>query len=178
MSSPCGPNAIYFHPNFCSKLSFQRNSSASIPSFREFAGLICRGFAHLCQKLLQPRLETLDFSLDSSASTQTNQRVPRPGPTFVFPAGLLPHFHRFRYPESIRSPGVGMAEPCFIKQDSNAKVCGVHKVPLVQHQSSEEPGTAGLGTFIFFVCPVSGAVVRETPARSKGVDQPPDSRPI
>jgi hypothetical protein len=73
--------------------------------------------------------------------------------------------------------GLSMAEPCFIKKDSNPPVCGVHNVPLVEHRSSEELGTAGLGAFTFFVCPVSGAVVRETPAGSKGA-RPPDSSPL
>lgn len=71
-----------------------------------------------------------------------------------------------------------MAEPCFIKKNSIPHVCGVHNVPLVQHQSSEEPGTAGLGAFTFFVCPVSGTVVRDTPAGSKGAAQPPDSQAL
>ena len=71
-----------------------------------------------------------------------------------------------------------MADPCFIKKDSNPMACGVHDVSLVEHLSSEELGTAGLGAFTFFVCPVSGAVVRETPVRSKGAGKPPDSRSL
>jgi hypothetical protein len=59
-----------------------------------------------------------------------------------------------------------MAEPCFTKKDSKKTVCGVHKVPLVKHQTSDHSDTSGLGTFTFFVCPVSGAVVRDTPTRS------------
>jgi hypothetical protein len=59
-----------------------------------------------------------------------------------------------------------MAEPCFMKRDSKPPACGVHNVPLVQRRTSEEPGAAGLGTFIFLVCPVSGAVVRDTPTKS------------
>jgi hypothetical protein len=59
-----------------------------------------------------------------------------------------------------------MAEPCFIKKNSNPNQCGVHNVPLVQRQSSEESGMAGLGTFTFSVCPVSGTVVRDTPKSS------------
>jgi hypothetical protein len=71
-----------------------------------------------------------------------------------------------------------MAEPCFIKRDSNQRVCGVHDVPLDEHRSSEDLGTAGLGTFTFFVCPVSGSVARDTPVHSKVRVPPPDSRPL
>jgi hypothetical protein len=61
---------------------------------------------------------------------------------------------------------IGMADPCFTKKDSKPPVCGVHNVPLVQRRTSEDSGTSGLGTFTFLVCPVSGAVVRDTPTRS------------
>jgi hypothetical protein len=59
-----------------------------------------------------------------------------------------------------------MAEPCFIKKNSNPHACGVHNVPLVRHQTSDHLDTSGLGAFTFLVCPVSGSVVRETPAQS------------
>jgi len=59
-----------------------------------------------------------------------------------------------------------MAEPCFTKKDSKPPECGIHKVPLVQRSTSEDSGAAGLGTFTFLVCPVSNAVVRDTPTKS------------
>jgi hypothetical protein len=43
-----------------------------------------------------------------------------------------------------------------------ATVCGVHNVPLMEHQSSEVPVLSKLGDFAFFVCPVSGYVVRDS----------------
>jgi len=55
-----------------------------------------------------------------------------------------------------------MAEPCFKKKDSNPPVCGVHNVPLEEHQSSEALITSKLGDFTFLVCPVSGAVVNDS----------------
>ena len=59
-----------------------------------------------------------------------------------------------------------MADPCFTKKDSEPPACGVHSVPLVKRQTSDHSDTSGLGSFTFFVCPVSGAVVRDTPAHS------------
>jgi hypothetical protein len=59
-----------------------------------------------------------------------------------------------------------MAEPCFTKKDSKTPVCGVHNVPLVSRRTSDHSDTSGLGTFTFLVCPVSGAVVRDSPAKS------------
>jgi hypothetical protein len=61
-----------------------------------------------------------------------------------------------------------MAEPCFKKKDSNPPVCGVHNVPLIQRQSSEDFVLSKLGDFAFFVCPASGYVVRDSapPRRS------------
>jgi hypothetical protein len=59
-----------------------------------------------------------------------------------------------------------MADPCFTKKDSNPPACGVHNVPLVPRQTSDHSDTSGLGTFTYLVCPVSGAVVRDTPTRS------------
>ncbi len=53
------------------------------------------------------------------------------------------------------------AEHCFKKIGSIPPVCGLHKVPLVQHQSSEVMATSGLRAFTFFVCPVSGAVLND-----------------
>jgi hypothetical protein len=55
-----------------------------------------------------------------------------------------------------------MAEPCFKKKVSNGLVCGVHNVPLTQQKSSDFLETSGLGSFTFFICPVSGDVVRDT----------------
>jgi hypothetical protein len=55
-----------------------------------------------------------------------------------------------------------MAKPCFMKKDTSPPTCGVHGVPLVRHQSSDESATANLGNFALFMCPVSGIVVRES----------------
>jgi hypothetical protein len=56
---------------------------------------------------------------------------------------------------------------CFTKKGSNPPVCGVHNVPLVEHLSTDDSITSGLGDFVFFVCPISGQVVgdSETPSR-------------
>jgi hypothetical protein len=54
-----------------------------------------------------------------------------------------------------------MAGPCFRKKDSNPPLCGVHNVPLVQHQSSEDFLSAKVRDFAFLVCPVSRAAVNE-----------------
>jgi hypothetical protein len=55
-----------------------------------------------------------------------------------------------------------MAEPCFKINDSNPPVCGVHHVALIQRQSSEDSVLSKFGDFAFFVCPVSGYVVRDS----------------
>jgi hypothetical protein len=49
-----------------------------------------------------------------------------------------------------------MVGPCFRIKESNPPVCGVHNVPLVRHQSSEELAHSMLRDFAFFVCPESG----------------------
>ena len=59
-----------------------------------------------------------------------------------------------------------MAEPCYMKKDTNPPICGVHNVPLVQRPSSDDLPTSGFGNFTFLVCPVSGEVVRETATHS------------
>jgi hypothetical protein len=59
-----------------------------------------------------------------------------------------------------------MAEPCFMKTGSNPPVCGVHNIPLVRHQSSEDFGASRYGDFVFLVCPASGQVV-DGPAKRK-----------
>ena len=63
-----------------------------------------------------------------------------------------------------------MVEPCFKKKDSEPPVCGVHNVPLVQHQSSKYSELSMLGDFAFLVCPVSGLVVRDSASQKR----PPD----
>jgi len=55
-----------------------------------------------------------------------------------------------------------MAEPCFKMKNSNPPVCGVHNVPLIEHQTSGNPLVSMLGDFAYFVCPVSGYVVRDS----------------
>jgi hypothetical protein len=52
-----------------------------------------------------------------------------------------------------------MAGQCFKKRDSDPPVCAVHNVQLVlKHLPSELIG-AGLMSFTFLQCPVSGEVV-------------------
>jgi hypothetical protein len=63
-----------------------------------------------------------------------------------------------------------MARPCFKIKDSNPPVCGVHNVPLMQRQSSEDSVLSKLGDFAFFVCPVSGYVVRDSPPERRSPD--------
>jgi hypothetical protein len=52
--------------------------------------------------------------------------------------------------------------PCFVKNGQDAPICGVHNVPLVQHDSSEFPIASKFGDFVFFVCPVSGLVLNDS----------------
>ena len=52
-----------------------------------------------------------------------------------------------------------MDAQCYRKKDSDPALCGVHHVPLVQRQSSDDLRTFRLGDFEFLVCPVSGEVV-------------------
>ena len=59
-----------------------------------------------------------------------------------------------------------MGSPCFVKENSNPPRCGVHDVPLVRHQSSEDSRIAYFGTFTFYVCPISHDVVSD-PATGK-----------
>jgi hypothetical protein len=58
-----------------------------------------------------------------------------------------------------------MPTQCFTKKGSSPPVCGVHDVPLVEHQTSREAITGGVGNFTFFVCPVTGQVVSD-PAKT------------
>jgi len=55
-----------------------------------------------------------------------------------------------------------MEEPCFKKKDSDPPVCGIHNVPLIEHQTSEDSVLSRFGDFAFFVCPVSGYVVPDS----------------
>jgi len=59
-----------------------------------------------------------------------------------------------------------MVRLCFVKKDTNPPICCVHNVPLVQRHSSDNLPTSGFGSFTFFVCPVSGEVVRDTATHS------------
>jgi hypothetical protein len=54
----------------------------------------------------------------------------------------------------------------FKKKGSNPPVCSVHDVPLVEHRSSDDSATSGLGDFVFFVCPVSGQVIDDAAKNS------------
>ncbi len=59
-----------------------------------------------------------------------------------------------------------MADQCFRKKGSNPPICGVHNVPLVQKQLTQELIAAGYKGFTFFVCPVSGAVLNDETTHS------------
>jgi len=63
-----------------------------------------------------------------------------------------------------------MARPCFKKKGSDPPVCGVHNVPLILRQSLEDSVLSKLGDFAFFVCPVSGYVVRDSPPQKRSRD--------
>ena len=54
-----------------------------------------------------------------------------------------------------------MVKPCFKTKGSNPPVCGIHRVPLARRQSSEIPSLSKFADFAFYVCPVSGYVVRD-----------------
>jgi hypothetical protein len=54
-----------------------------------------------------------------------------------------------------------MPELCLRIKESNPPVCGVHDVPLIQHQTSEDSVLSKLGDFAYLVCPVSRYVVRD-----------------
>jgi hypothetical protein len=58
-----------------------------------------------------------------------------------------------------------MAQPCFIKKNSAPPECGVHKVPLVAHQSTDYLLSSKFGDFIFLVCPKSGKVLNDPATR-------------
>jgi hypothetical protein len=58
-----------------------------------------------------------------------------------------------------------------VKNGQDAPTCGVHNVPLVQHESFEFPIASESGDFAFFVCPVSGLVLND-PATNKGAGTP------
>jgi hypothetical protein len=55
-----------------------------------------------------------------------------------------------------------MPAPCFKKKDSGTPVCGVHNVPLIQHQTSGDSVISKVGEFAYLACPVSGYVVRDS----------------
>ena len=61
-----------------------------------------------------------------------------------------------------------MAEPCF--KMNSPPVCGIHNGPLIEHQSSENSLDSMLGDFAYFVCPVSGDVVRDSPPQKRSPD--------
>jgi hypothetical protein len=54
-----------------------------------------------------------------------------------------------------------MAEPCFIKKDSNPPVCGIHNVRLVQKRLPKRLIASGYKGFTFLQCPVSGQVLND-----------------
>jgi hypothetical protein len=54
-----------------------------------------------------------------------------------------------------------MAEPCFIKKGSNPRVCGIHNVRLIEHQSPDDLATSRYGDFTYLVCPKSGQVLND-----------------
>jgi hypothetical protein len=58
-----------------------------------------------------------------------------------------------------------MPTECFAKKGSDPPVCGIHKVRLEPHQSSEAWSTAKYGDFKFLKCPVSGQVIDDPPAQ-------------
>ena len=65
----------------------------------------------------------------------------------------------------------GMALQCFrIENSPTHPVCGVHNVPLIEHQSSEYSVLSKFGDFPFFVCPVSGYVVLDSPPQKRSPD--------
>ena len=63
-----------------------------------------------------------------------------------------------------------MAEPCFNLKNSNPPACGVHNVPLIEQQSSENPKVSMFGDFTFFVCPVRGYVVNNSAPQRRSPD--------
>jgi hypothetical protein len=50
---------------------------------------------------------------------------------------------------------------CFTKKGSSPPVCGVHSVPLIEHESTDDSITSRFGDFIFLVCPISGQVIED-----------------
>ena len=58
-----------------------------------------------------------------------------------------------------------MGPQCFMKIDSKPPLYGIHNVLLTEHQSSDDLDVLRFGIFVYFECPVSGTVVRETPRR-------------
>jgi hypothetical protein len=46
-----------------------------------------------------------------------------------------------------------MAEPCFKMKNSNPPVCGVHNVPLIEHQSSGDFVLSRFGGLRFLCLP-------------------------
>ena len=54
-----------------------------------------------------------------------------------------------------------MAEPCFIKKDSNPHECGVHNVRLLERQSPGDLATSRYGDFTYLMCPKSGQVLND-----------------
>jgi hypothetical protein len=61
-----------------------------------------------------------------------------------------------------------MAEQCIMRQGSDPPVCGVHNVQLVQRRTSHGSVDAGVGDFAFLVCPTSGEILNDSPAKPSG----------
>jgi hypothetical protein len=54
-----------------------------------------------------------------------------------------------------------MGPQCFRRKDSEPPACGVHDLPLMKRQSSDDPEASFFGEFEYLVCPVSGYVVSD-----------------
>lgn len=51
-----------------------------------------------------------------------------------------------------------MTQRCFVKRGKGPPVCGVHNVPLVEHQTAKEAIPGWVGNITFLKCPLSDQV--------------------
>jgi hypothetical protein len=56
-----------------------------------------------------------------------------------------------------------MGVVCHVRENSNPPRCETHNVPLIRHESSDDPDVLSFGMFAFYVCPVTCDVVQDTP---------------
>jgi hypothetical protein len=58
-----------------------------------------------------------------------------------------------------------MGPQCFVKEDPNLLICGIHNVPVVQGSIPIDSNAPDLGRITCYICPVSKKVLSDPATR-------------